>query len=109
MLLGLLWSRAATVRSEVARPLAEQRPVVASAWLDRYNLARPARHVLPPELREISAQAPSNARYLIAHNDERSSLYVGRIADGKVVRAIDVGRSGRLAGEYEDVLRDRRL
>ena len=76
LLLGILWGRAATSRSEVERPLAERRPAVASAWLDRYDLARPARHVLvPPELREY-LRAQWNAHYLIAHIDERSTLYL---------------------------------
>jgi hypothetical protein len=107
LLLGIVWSRATIARSDVERPLTERRPAVASAWLDRYDLARPASHVLlPPELREISGLAAWNARYLIAHNDERSRLYLVRIADGRVARTIDVGRTGGLAGDYEEVLRD---
>src|SRR4030095_11833128 len=41
LLLCRLFSRAATARSEVERPLAERRPAVASAWLDRYDRRRP--------------------------------------------------------------------
>ena len=78
--------------------------------IDRYDLDRPARVVaLPHVLREISGLAPWDAHHLVAHNDERSRLYVVRIRDGKIVRTIDVGRAGGLHGDYEDVLRAGRL
>lgn len=110
LLLGILWSRAATAGSKLERTLVDKRPAVAATWLDRYDLTQPASHVLlPAELREISGQAPWNARYLIAHNDEWARLYLVRIRDGHIARRIDVGRAGALKGDYEEVLRDGRL
>jgi hypothetical protein len=77
--------------------------------LDRYDLAHPARIVaLPRVLREASGLAVWNAAYLLSHNDERSSLFVVSVSDGKIVREIGIGRRGGLKGDYEDLVLDGR-
>ena len=81
----------------------------APSWLDRYDLAHPARIVaLPAALRETSGLAVWDAAHLLSHNDERSTLFIIRVADGKIVREIGIGRRGGLKGDYEDLVLDGR-
>jgi hypothetical protein len=80
-----------------------------ASWLDRYDLAAPARIVtLPAVLEEASGLAVWNATHLLSHNDQRSSLFQVRIADGKIVREIGIGRRRGRRGDYEELVLDGR-
>jgi uncharacterized protein YjiK len=98
----------------IATPrLSGQTPVThkhaIASWLDRYDLAAPAHIIaLPGELREASGLAAWNAAQLLSHSDERSTLFLFRVADGKIVREIGIGRRRGLRGDYEDLVLDGR-
>ena len=103
------WCCLAIAAPRLFTPTPATRDRAAPSWLDRYDLAHPARIVaLPAALREASGLAVWDATHLVSHNDERSTLFVIRVADGKIVREIGIGRRGGLAGDYEDLALDGR-
>ena len=103
----LAWCCTAIAMTQMSAPAKVPQNGVYESWLDRYDLLRPARIVaLPAELREVSGLAIWNSAHLLAHNDERSSLFVIRIADGRIVREIGIGQRRGLRGDYEDIVRD---
>jgi hypothetical protein len=97
----------ATPRHSGPTPHTHKRAV--ASWLERYDLATPARIIaLPGVLKEASGLAVWNAAHLISHNDERSTLFLFRVADGKIVREIGIGRRHGLRGDYEELVLDDR-
>jgi len=75
----------------------------ARSWLARYDLQHPTRLVtLPRALVEVSGLAAWDATHLLAHNDERPTLFVVRTEDGRIVREIRLGLRNR-NGDYEDL------
>jgi len=82
---------------------------VVASWLDRYDLATPARIIrLPGVLKEASGLAVWDAAHLLSHNDQQSALFLFRVADGKIVREIGIGRRHGLRGDYEELVLDGR-
>jgi hypothetical protein len=78
------------------------------SWLARYDLQHPTRVVaLPRALVEVSGLAAWDATHLLAHNDERPTLFVVRTEDGRIVREIRLGVRHR-TGDYEDLALDGR-
>jgi hypothetical protein len=74
-------------------------------WLARYDLQHPTRLIaLPRVLTEVSGLAVWDGAHVLAHQDERSVLFVIRLRDGRIDRTIDVGRRGGWPGDYEDLV-----
>ncbi len=77
-------------------------------WLARYDLQHPTRIVsLPKALVEVSGLAAWDATHVLAHNDERPTIFVVRTEDGRIVREIQLGLRHR-SGDYEDLALDGR-
>jgi hypothetical protein len=62
---------------------------------------------LPRALVEVSGLAAWDATHLLAHNDERPTLFVISTEDGRIVREIRLGLRNR-NGDYEDLALDGR-
>ena len=103
------WSLLTLVSPRLSGPPPDTENRAVSSWLDRYDLTTPARIVsLPGVLKEASGLAVWNATHLLSHNDQRSSLFLFRVADGQIVREIGIGKRGGLRGDYEELLLDGR-
>ena len=88
-------------------PPSSPHPAAPRSWLARYDLQHPTRLVtLPRALVEVSGLAAWDATHLLAHNDERPTLFVIRTQDGRIVREISLGVRSR-NGEARDLLGDR--
>jgi hypothetical protein len=89
-------------------PPSTSHPAVPRSWLARYDLQHPTHVVtLPRALVEVSGLAAWDATHLLAHNDERPTLFVVRTEDGRIVREIRLGLRNR-NGDYEDIALDGR-
>ena len=89
-------------------PPSTPHPPAPRSWLARYDLQHPTRVVtLPRALVEVSGLAAWDATHLLAHNDERPTLFVIRTEDGRIVREIRLGLRNR-NGDYEDLALDGR-
>jgi uncharacterized protein YjiK len=103
------WCCLAIASPHLSGPTPDSHERAVASWLDRYDLATPARVIaLPSVLREASGLAVWNATQLLSHNDQRSSLFLFRVADGKIVREIGIGRRRGIQGDYEELLLDGR-
>jgi len=103
------WCCLAIATPHLSGPTPDIQKRADASWLDRYDLAAPARIIkLPDVLKEASGLAVWNAAHLLSHNDQRSALFLFRAADGKIVREIGIGRSHGLRGDYEELVLDGR-
>jgi hypothetical protein len=97
-----------TVLLLLMSPPSTSHSAAPSSWLARYDLQHPTRVVtLPRALVEVSGLAAWDATHLLAHNDERPTLFVVRTEDGQIVREIRLGVHHRNS-DYEDIALDGR-
>jgi len=78
-------------------------PQADRSWLGRYDVDHPTRVMrLSRALLEISGLASWDSAHLVAHNDERATLFLVRTDDGSIVREVQLGNRRR-KGDFEDI------